>query len=115
MTTYDEAGLSDLYKDVWGIRPPEGFWRHWNESMAIEKQKIWDVLESVRSKEAAAIASFEELVSTWQQSLPYATRADCCRYIEQAHGLSPEEGYTMWEGLEYDLALPFGYIAKTLA
>lgn len=54
MSTYDENIISDLYKDVYGFRPRQDFWVHWNEASEVGKQQIWDNLCDECDAEIAA-------------------------------------------------------------
>ena len=109
--------ISDLYKDAYGSRPREGFWRHWDESTSDEKQKIWDGLCETLSREIArekllqeqAVADFENRIAQaiFQGA---ADRATAIRWMCQAYGVPNEPGTMGWEHLEYLLGIPYGYI-----
>lgn len=72
MYTFDEKTVSDLHKDAYGFRPNSLFWEEWNTSKPAQKQVIWGelcdrlsvALEEQKAEEAAAIASFENNIST---------------------------------------------------
>lgn len=40
--TFDENIVSDLFKDAYGYRPRESWWKSWNQLTNAEKQKKWD-------------------------------------------------------------------------
>lgn len=42
--TYDETILSDLYKDAYGFRPRDSFYREWDNLDNTGKQALWDFL-----------------------------------------------------------------------
>lgn len=44
--TFCEDTISDLFKDVYGSRPGEGFWTRWHTATEDEKQAEWDWLIS---------------------------------------------------------------------
>jgi hypothetical protein len=45
--TYDEAIVSDLYKEAYGYRPTGKFFQEWDNSSQAQKQLLWeDLLEA---------------------------------------------------------------------
>ena len=73
--TFDEAIVSDLYKDAHGFRPSEEFWDYWKSWSDDTKQIAWDGLvyafnlsEARRLREEAAKSEYEarlaEYIST---------------------------------------------------
>jgi len=112
--TFDSSILSDLHKDAFGVRPGQGFWRHWNESTNDEKQQIWDGLCDVSQQEAdrekqlqeIAVQDFEDRMKFMQATIVGATREDCIRYLHDAYKTNGDVEY-----LEFNLGIPYGYIS----
>lgn len=115
--TFDSDIVSDLYKDAYGSRPREGFWRHWDESTSDEKQGIWDRLveavhiqiESEDREQKIAVQEFEARIAHWIQS-GAGNRATAIRWMCESYDVPNEPGVMGWEHLEYELGLPYGYI-----
>ena len=117
MYTFDANIVSDLHKDAYGVRPGEGFWRHWNESTSDEKQAIWDGLCDASQREAdheramqvEATKAFEVAIAT---SIFFGApdRATAIRWMCDAHQVPNTPGTMGWEHLEYLLGIPYGYI-----
>lgn len=119
--TYDDAIVSDLHKDVYGFRPTEAWWTRWEAMTQTQKQVCWDdlcrslelELEHEEKRRAAAVADLEarvaELIELGAHDWDMAIR-----WIMQAHEVDPTRaGWTYArEELEYDLGLPYGYIAS---
>ena len=113
--TFCEDTVSDLFKDVYGMRPGEGFWQRWAEATDDEKQEQWDwliqCLDRVMREEAfakeRAIANFEDLVSKTIES-GAGDRETALRWIMQ--GSSHANGD--WEFLCYEYGLPYHYFRK---
>ena len=112
--TYDERIVSDLHKEVYGCRPREGFWRHWNESTADEKQAIWDGLCKSHEAEMAAqcerderaIAEFEAQVAAAIQ-LGASGREQAIAWIVDALELSETDRMYGGDRVCWELGLPF--------
>ena len=68
--TYDERIVSDLHKEVYGCRPREGFWRHWNESTADEKQELLAFVADQRKRLADGWLDAREISSGDSEKLP---------------------------------------------
>lgn len=76
MTTaqYDEAILSDLYKDAHGYRPRELFWEMWKGMTVEERNAEWQMLcdevdqsiEEDRAREEEARLSYERSLTELQ-------------------------------------------------
>ena len=88
--------------------------------MMDEKQALWDglnaKLEQILAEEADhgnAIARFEDMVSA-SMAFGAKDRVDAIRWIEQAEGLDGTD-YPPYEELEWQLGLPYGYVAESLA
>lgn len=70
MFTYCEDTISDLHKEVYGVRPREEFYADWNNCTPAEKQKTWDEycneverqLAEQKVREAYCVARFEDRV-----------------------------------------------------
>ena len=70
MFTYCDDIISDLYKDVYGVRPREAFYADWNNCTPAEKQKTWDEycdtieqqIADQKVREAYCIARFEDRI-----------------------------------------------------
>jgi hypothetical protein len=60
MSTYDENIISDLHKDVYGFRPRQDWWAHWNSVPEASKQAIWDHLCDECDQQIAAQAVLDE-------------------------------------------------------
>ena len=67
--TYDENILSDLYKDVYGVRPRQPFYAHWNSLTPAEKQEKWDdmcgLLDRELEREREAESRAYDRWSSW--------------------------------------------------
>ena len=112
--TFDGNVVSDLYKDAYGSRPREGFWRHWDESTSDEKQQIWDRLieaandeaERERQLQAERVADLEHRFAFMQATIVGCTREDCIRYLHDAYNTNGDVEY-----LEFCLGVPYGYLS----
>jgi len=112
--TYDERIVSDLYKEVYGSRPREGFWRHWNESTSDEKQAIWDGLcrsheaemAAERERHARVIKEFEDLVLR-QQEVGAPDRQTAIRWIVDSLELTENDLCYGADYVCYCLGLPY--------
>ena len=116
MTTtahYDEAILSDLFKDANGFRPRELFWSNWNASTVAERNTIWDSLladveRSIaedKAQDEAAIMSYEHSLS----ELMAAGAPDRAAAIEWLVGSLREPDH-LWQGAGevcWALGLPY--------
>ena len=111
--TYDEAIVSDLYKDAYGFRPREGFWNHWNLSTHDEKQEMWDgllravelAIESEKQEQAMNIANFEQRVL---ETIRHGAgdRATAIRWILDGEDLLNETDKNF---VRYMFGLPYNY------
>ena len=112
--TFDSDIVSDLYKDAYGSRPREGFWRHWDESTSDEKQEIWDrLIEAMKDEvereeqlKRQAVADFEDRIRFMQSTIVGARREDCVRYLHDVYDTNGDVEY-----LEFNLGIPYGYIS----
>ena len=119
--TFDEQTVSDLHKDAYGFRPHRGFYQDWEASSDAEKQLTWDhlvitlghVLEEKALAQNHAILAFEARICDILE-VSANTRADAIRWLEQALDIRADE-YSAFEELEYQLNLPYGYVAESLA
>ena len=119
--TFDEQIVSDLHKDAYGFRPSRAFYQGWEASSDAEKQLTWDhlvyTLEHVLDEKAFAqdhaIQAFEARICDILE-VSANTRADAIRWLEQALDIRADE-YPAFEELEYQLDLPYGYVAESLA
>jgi len=118
--TFDDRIVSDLYKDAYGCRPGELFWYQWKTVTDDQKQSIWDSLcddldrEIAREIEAheRACVRFESRIEQLI-GLGAIDRTMAIRWILQAEELDASE-YPAYEELEYQLGLPYRYVAGTL-
>jgi len=118
--TFDDRIVSDLYKDAYGCRPGELFWYQWKTVSDDQKQSIWDSLcveldrEIARETEAhdRACVRFESRIEQLI-GLGAIDRTMAIRWILQAEELDASE-YPAYEELEYQLGLPYRYVAGTL-
>jgi len=118
--TFDDRIVSDLYKDAYGCRPGELFWYQWKTVTDDQKQSIWDSLcddldrEIAREIEAhdRACVRFESRIEQLI-GLGAIDRTMAIRWILQAEDLDASE-YPAYEELEYQLGLPYRYVAGTL-
>jgi hypothetical protein len=111
--TYDERLVSDLHKDVYGSRPKEGFWMHWNLSTHDEKQELWNGLlrlldlafENEKKERAMNIANFEHRVL---ETIRYGAgdRVTAIRWILDTEDLLDEPDKCF---VRYKLGLPYDY------
>ena len=70
MFTYCDDIISDLYKDVYGVRPREAFYADWNNCTPAEKQKTWDEycdtleqqIAEQKIREATCVERFEDRI-----------------------------------------------------
>jgi predicted Fe-S protein YdhL (DUF1289 family) len=112
--TYDERIVSDLHKEVYGCRPREGFWRHWNESTSDEKQAIWDGLcksheeemAAQRERDERAINEFEARVDSLVQ-LGADDRLTAIRWIVDGLELTENDLCYGADYVCYCLGLPY--------
>ena len=90
MYTYCDDIISDLYKDVYGVRPREAFYADWNNCTPAEKQKTWDEycdtiekqIAEQKVREAYCIARFEDRIKD-VISLGAGDRKTALRWISQ--------------------------------
>ena len=90
MFTYCDDIISDLYKDVYGVRPREAFYADWNNCTPAEKQKTWDEycdtieqqIAEQKIREATCIARFEDRIKD-VISLGAGDRTTALRWISQ--------------------------------
>ena len=119
--TFDDQTVSGLHKDVYGIRPSERFWTHWNESTMDEKQALWDglnaKLEQILAEEAeaeiAAMATFDDRIQQLMV-LGASNQTMAIHWILQSEDLEPTDYMSSDEAyaeLEYRLDLPYRYVA----
>jgi hypothetical protein len=105
MSKYDENIISDLHKDVYGFRPRQDWWQHWNSVPEASKQAIWDYLcdecdaqivaQKVRDDEA--LKDFEVRVDQMIQ-LGAADRDTAILWIVDSLDLTEND---LWYGAEY--------------
>jgi len=122
-TTYsfDDNLISDLHKDATGFRPTEGFWIRWKASTEDQKEQIWNdlyqALEAELDREAAqkeqAIEAFEVRVAKTIE-LGANDRRQAIWWIMQSMGISANHEAYAYEEMEYEIHLPYGYIAQSL-
>ena len=118
--TFDDRTVSDLYKDAYGCRPGDLFWAQWKTVADDQKQSIWDSLcvdldremDREAESQARACARFESRIEQLIE-LGAIDRVMAIRWIEQAEEVDGSD-YPPYEELEYQLGLPFGYVAGTL-
>ena len=90
MFTYCDDIISDLYKDVYGVRPREAFYADWNNCTPAEKQKTWDEycdtieqqIADQKVREAYCIARFEDRIKD-VIGLGAGDRTTALRWISQ--------------------------------
>ena len=90
MFTYCDDIISDLYKDVYGVRPREAFYADWNNCTPAEKQKTWDEycdtiekqIAEQKVREAYCIARFEDRIKD-VIGLGAGDRTTALRWISQ--------------------------------
>lgn len=90
MFTYCDDIISDLYKDVYGVRPREAFYADWNNCTPAEKQKTWDEycdtleqqIAEQKIREATCVARFEDRIKD-VIGLGAGDRATALRWIAQ--------------------------------
>ena len=90
MYTYCDDIISDLYKDVYGVRPREAFYADWNICTPAEKQKTWDEycdtieqqIAEQKVREAYCIARFEDRIKD-VIGLGAGDRTTALRWISQ--------------------------------
>ena len=116
--TFDEQTISDLYKDMYGCRPGVLFWNQWKTATDDQKQAIWDGMctdldHHPHAQRLNAIARFEDMVAS-SMAFGAQDRVDAIRWIEQAEGLDGSD-YPPYEELEWQLGMPYGYVAESLA
>ena len=88
--TYCNDIISDLYKDVYGVRPREAFWADWTNCTTAEKQKTWDEycatvelqITEEKIREAACIKRFEDRIED-VIGLGAGDRTTALRWISQ--------------------------------
>jgi hypothetical protein len=122
--TYDERTVSDLHKDAYGFRPPEGFWLSWKAYTEDQKQEEWDYLcrvldrelEEERWAQAQAIESFETKVVELM-ALGAKDRLMAINWLLQSLDVDPTKAGRAYayEELEWQLGLPYGYVTAHLA
>lgn len=112
--TFDEQILSDLFKEVYGFRPREGFYQEWHAADMDGKQEIWDDLcqthklnmEFEREQEIEAINNFEIRVDELVD-LGAPNRLTAIRWIVDGLELTEND---LWYGADYIchcLGLPY--------
>lgn len=112
--TFCNDSISDLFKDVYGMRPRDGFWERWNSATDDEKQAEWDwlcqalerVIEEEKAAEKACIEKFERHVTN-TICMGARDRETALKWIMDASSANGD-----WEYLCYDYGLPFGYFSK---
>ena len=90
MFTYCDDIISDLYKDVYGVRPRAAFYADWNNCTPAEKQKTWDEycdtveqqIAEQKIREATCIARFEDRIKD-VIGLGAGDRTTALRWISQ--------------------------------
>jgi len=110
--TYDENLYSDLYKEVYGVRPRGG---EWMTATPERKQEIWDQLcaahevamDDYEREQNEGIDLFETLI---QNTVNYGARtyADAVKWVTQTvpdYADDDPIGY-----LECEYNLPYGYL-----
>jgi len=119
--TFDEQTVSDLHKDATGCRPSQAFWQVWKASSPDDKQATWNQLclelddrQNRRAHmEELAMAKFEHRIATMIGTGAFDREA-AVRWILQAEGIALDDFGPPYEELEWELGLPFGYVAKSL-
>ena len=113
--TFNSDVVSDLYKDAYGFRPSQDFWKEWTSSSDAQRQKIWDDLiisldaELEREREATerAVKQFNELIAQTIRS-GAKDKPTAIRWIFEAGN------FYDYDEMEFRHNLPFGHL-KTLA
>ncbi len=111
--TYDENLFSDLYKEVYGVRPRGG---EWMTATPERKQEIWDQLcaahaaamDDYNREQNEGIDMFETLI---QKTVNYGARtyAEAVKWMVQtAPDYAADDPI---DYLEYEYNLPYGYLA----
>jgi len=110
--TFDADIVSDLYKDIYGLRPGAAFWQNWDTAQDSGRQAIWDdLLESLSravQQENAAQARAEHDFQCRVAGLMHLGARDfdtAIRWLHEAHDTRGDDDY-----LEYQLGLGYGYI-----
>lgn len=115
--TFSEELLSDLYKDVFGSRPSQDYYRAWDAWTDNERQEEWDWLvraldqeiEREKVREAEAILEFEARVDMALR-MGAKDRAAALRWIMQGSEADGDWGYFC-----YLNGLPYNYFAAQQA
>lgn len=113
MFSYDDATVSDLYKDAYGFRPSRDWLRNWNAMTPDEKEATWDSLyaafefsmENKKRAEARAITAFESYIAKIREATN-TDRKTAIRYFVESLDLTytsrDRAGYIC-----YTLGLPY--------
>lgn len=119
---------SDVHKDAYGMRPRDmalcacDYPDHQSlvEAMSHLKRRFDGVVaaaeaEVMREKEEAArmVVEFEAMIAT-NIKFGAADRAQALAWICDLYGVDNAPGFYGWESLEYSLAIPFGYVEKSM-
>jgi hypothetical protein len=114
MYTFDENIVSDLHKEVYGVRPSSLWFQCWNEATDEEKQSEWDdLLESLAQtmdrqaeEEIQALNAFElEIASALDVGA--RSREDAIRWIVQSLDLDNTDLMYGGSAICYRKGLPY--------
>lgn len=112
--TFCNDSISDLFKDVYGMRPGQGFWERWETASDDEKQAEWDWLvqalgqvnAELEEASKSAIERFEKHVTN-TICMGAGDRETALRWIMDASICNGD-----WEFLAYENGLPYNYFGK---
>lgn len=112
--TFCEDTISDLFKDVYGMRPGVGFWERWAEATEDEKQAEWDwlcdalerVIEEDKKQREQNIVRFGQRIQEVIDS-GAGDRETALRWIMEADECNGD-----WEFLCFCNGLPYGFFKK---
>jgi hypothetical protein len=101
--TYDDALVSDLYKDAYGFRPSFGYLQYWKEASPEGKQYIWDELlaelansiEREKQEEIYCLDKFEKLIA---QTISYGAgdRETALRWLTSSENFAHSQSVEGW-------------------
>jgi hypothetical protein len=113
--TFDAKIVSDLYKDVHGVRPGAIFYTAWNSGDDNQKQLMWDnliaeldvVCKEEQAHEQQAIANFEKHVASLESISN--SRKQSIRWIVEGLALTDSDKMYGGDYICYKLGLPYSY------
>lgn len=115
--SYDGDVYSDLYKDVYGIRPRGASFESveaFDEDFRFLCRQLDETLKREAEEKNRAAAEFEIRLNEIMYLTNNMNREDAIRVLIQAEDIEKEVEWYGYERLEYELNLPYGYVKKTL-